>query len=1086
MSVTYTAEQALAIGARGKTIVSASAGSGKTFVMIEKLVGLILDEANVTDILAVTFTTKAASQMKEKLKTALIKKIGDKSISDEQRKTLKEKLVMLPQADVSTIHSFCSKIIRRYFYLVDVSSDFRILADEAEVKSLQNKALDLLFEQAYADEDEDFYTLLSVYRKKRSERTLRELILSFYEKIRPTRNYRETLLSARYDETSFSETERGLYELYAASFSRRKQKLELLKEECLDYPVAERFLEDVLSWCNEVLSGNLFSMREGCFLSLPAKPRRSKKISDAEMEIVDRAGELKSAMSEFAKEIRKFGTREEELETYLASGKIANALASCVLRFDELYAQEKRAKGALDYGDLEHFALRLLEKQEVVAELKGKYKYVFVDEYQDVNPVQEAILSAVSGKEVFLVGDMKQSIYGFRGANSSYFAKKIDEFAREGNALLLRNNFRSADGILKFVNDIFEVCMTDETGVDYKSTSHMIGGGGYGEHEGRVLLHILPPEEREEIVKNGVYSVEKEVLRLQRAQEKALSPLAKKLVQIVETEHARQYYDLDERRFVPVGYGDICILIRSNSEDTTEAVKALFERGIPVGSSGKIDLCAFSEVKTLLEWLSFLDNTEQDVALVGAMLSSAGGFSEDDLAKIRIRFPESSFRVAVRKYAAVNHELALRIRAFLSYADELRAYSRTASAGEVLTKLIADHKMETEYLAYPNGKMKIRHIERLISEAKGDVHSFLTTVRANGNKISYVEPVGEDAVQVMTVHGSKGLEFPVVIVLDADKKFHAPDADEVLCFGGIPAPRCYDMEQRTKSDTILRKLCRFTQKTETVKDEMNLFYVALTRAKYALHVVMKEKRAFSPDFVAEAKCWADFFDVERFSVDEELPELLPFDVPLVSLDGVEGDEEPILRVMDYVYPYEAATNEPVKSSASVLLEGDEEYYALPSLFGESDREKGTAYHAFLERVDFSKPLAEEYERVKALMTREDAQQLDYEKLESILAMPVFRSLKGYTLKREQQFLVALESPSGEQALYQGAIDLLAIGQDVRIIDYKFTGKADEDVLRHYTPQLELYRRAVSKIMRIPMEKISMTIVNILACHQLDL
>ncbi|MBO4990189.1 MAG: UvrD-helicase domain-containing protein [Clostridia bacterium] len=1077
--MSYTPEQEQAVRARGRTIVSASAGSGKTFVMIGKLVSLILTEAEITDILAVTFTVKAATQMREKLKKALLERLADKSLPEGERLSLGRKLSMLPQADISTIHSFCLRTIKRYFYLLDLPSDFTVLADPAEVAALQGRAMDKLFEACYESGDREFSRLLAVYRKKRGDTFLRETILSFYEKIRPIAGYRELLFSQG---NRFEEIKERIASLYQERLCRRERILEELKGQCLDMPTAEGYAEALLLWIRAA-KGDYETLRAQTAEPLPRKPRKTKKMSEAEGELIDRMAKVRDALSALSKKTAEFAPTEIERVHFEQAEDIARALVSCTLRFDDLYAEEKRKRARLDYGDLEHNTLKLLSMEGVRKELQARYRYVFVDEYQDVNPVQEAILSAVESDQVFLVGDMKQSIYGFRGGKSVYFAQKIQEYEKGDNALYLKSNFRSAPAILDFVNRVFSVCMKKETGIDYAATSLMQEGGGYEGGTGRVKIHIpLADEEETTIQARGVYSVEQNYRRM----EKQPSPTAKLLERIIKDELGSKFYDLDRRAYRTANYGDIAIFVRSKGEELAEAAYYLSSRGIPVAIPGEVNLCAYTEVAGLIDWLSYLDNAEQDIPLASALLSAKGGFSEDELAKIRLRFRELAFRDACKKYATLKGELAERLKAFFAYAEKLRALSRVMSAGEVLSKLIADSRLETELLSYPNGKQKCKRVQKLVDEGTGTIREFMAALKASGNKIPFSEAPGENAVQILTVHASKGLEYPVVILLDVDKKFHNPDNDEVLFFEGLPAPKYYDAEQMIKGETLLRRLCKETQRAETVRDEMNLFYVALTRAKFSLHLVLEKKGHFDESMVAEASSWADFFDPDRFEPEERREIALPFTPAQAILGGEEGDERPILKAMDFSYPYPKATSLPVKTSASAILNKDEEYYMTPSVFGESDREKGTIYHKFLELVDFSKPVEKEYERLQSAFSEEEYARLELPKLKGILSMPIFSRLKGCTLKREQKFLCYLPSEEGEQVLYQGAIDLLAIGKEILIVDYKFTGKGDREVLAHYTPQLLLYKDAVAKILNVPKDKIKAVIVNLLAERELPI
>ena len=399
----YTAEQRLAIETTGKTIVSASAGSGKTTVMIEKIIRFIRDGGKVSEILAVTFTKKAASQMKEKLRKALISAINEPNVDSARRQALKEQLEEVSTADISTIHSFCSRLIRTYFYeeVAGVDNAFRVIGgDDADGTALKNGALDELFDEGYANKtDDDFTHLISVYWRKKSDNQLRKNMLSVYEKLRNRADYKETLENMpAYDRATFDNVCEDLH-------TRLKRKisyyLSLVGEEksyfdgddtqmkrCVEL---ENALQEILN------TPDYFS---ACALKKPSfSPKTSSKKDSAEKKAhIERVASLKKKLiSIYDDEFSKTGEKEDELQAFITSGRTARAIAKYLLVFDDKYKELKREAGVLDYNDLEHIALKLLSKESVAKALRDKYRYVFVDEYQDVNPVQEEIISKIGG-----------------------------------------------------------------------------------------------------------------------------------------------------------------------------------------------------------------------------------------------------------------------------------------------------------------------------------------------------------------------------------------------------------------------------------------------------------------------------------------------------------------------------------------------------------------------------------------------------------------------------------------------------------------------------------------------------------------
>lgn len=1135
----FTKEQLAAIEAQGKTIVSASAGSGKTTVMIEKIIRLIQSGADVSEILAVTFTKKAASQMKEKLCKALIAAINAPETTNEKRAALKKQLGEVPTADISTIHSFCSKLLRANFYKAGVENSFRVIGgDDAEGTALKNEALNELLEEAYEQKDEAFLHLLSVYWRKKSDNTLRKIFLTTYETLRARADYRAYLqISGAYDEKTFA--------LVCAEL------LTSLQERCAYYlPLIEEqkaYFEENGSDGQKALLGEmeaalkaLVSATDYFQACKSEKPkftivRSSKKDSEEKKRRLEILSALKGKINKIYDELSETKEREEERKNFLISGQTASALAKYLLRFDEKYEALKTERGVLDYNDLEHKALALLQDIDVREETRNKYRYVFVDEYQDVNPVQEAIVSSIGGENVFLVGDVKQSIYGFRGSKSKFFVEKQQEFENgTGNSLHMTSNFRSSDKVLDAVNSQFSLAMTKRTSsVDYAADSYMERGGRYAMNDGRVEIHFIKETEKEERKERGVYSVRASAERGE-AQE---SELAKTIRYIIESERGKKWYDPDTGEYKRVQYSDIAVLSRKKQGQIAKTVASLSAEGIPVASVSAVNICDYAEIKTLMDILSLIDNAEQDVPLCSALLSAMGNLTANDLTAIRLAYPqERFFRTACKRYMQEKTGvLAHQLRRFYAYLEELRNLSCVMDAGEIVMKILLDTRMEARLLSRANGSSCMRRIHRFIEETGAgearSVHAFLERLKDLDYKIECNENGGEDSVKVLTMHSSKGLEYPVVIVDNLNAPFRGVDKNDVLVEEkyGL-APKAFDTERMVKSETLLRRLHEKRELESSVADELNLFYVALTRAKYALHLVFKERSSF-PD-VRYARSFADFTDFsvwERYVIKDEIFDLPRQERTPIVFRPEESLVKEIMRSFRWEYAFSGCENLPVKSSATELIAGQESKASSwdtrkiteneaeivlesENLKAQTSVEIGLAYHAFLENFDFSKLYLENGERISrdALLpiVQEVCEQvksplLSQEKLVEILSNPVFFELKDMRLYKEQQFLVSLpvkdtyakktgmeslkDAPQGEEMLFQGAIDLLAVGDgEARVIDYKYSVRDPQSIAEHYRLQLYLYKNAVAKILKLPLEKVRCTIVNIYRGYQVDL
>ena len=1135
----FTKEQIAAIESTGKTLVSASAGSGKTTVMIEKIIRFIKAGGNVSEILAVTFTKKAAAQMKEKLSKALIEAINESDVTPERRAFLKKQLAEVPMADISTIHAFCAKLLRTHFFAAGVDNNFRIIgSDDAEGTVLQNEALDELLEEGYESGDEEFSHLLSVYWRKNNDYTLRKIFVSTYDDIRSRADYREYLAkSGDYDEQTFEEICKDLKKKLD---EKCRYYRELVEDERAYFSDVEKspqraICDETMEYLEEMIAApDYFSALR---VEKPAFSKNTaKKLDEGKAFHANRIKFLKERVVDSVESEQKgMGSKAEELEKFLTSARTTKALASYLLRFDEKYGRLKAERGVLDYNDLEHKALALLQGEEVRNEIRGKYAYVFVDEYQDVNPVQEAIVSAVSGENLFLVGDVKQAIYGFRGSKSKFFVEKQAQFENgEGENLYMSRNFRSSDKVLDAVNKQFTLAMTPRVcDVDYARGSVMERGGRYELNDGRVCVHFLPKEEKKAAERRGVYSVRSEAILGENGSEDGESASAKLIRAVVEKELKSKYYDPDKGEYRNVQYSDIAVLSRKKKGLIEKTVEALSE-SIPVTAASAVNICEFSEIKTLMDLLSLVDNAEQDVPLCSALLSAVGNCNADDLASVRLAYPkEYAFRNACKKYAAEkSDETAEKLRKFYAYFEELRTLSRVLDAGELLLRVLSDTRMEADLLTRINGVAALKRIHRFIEEATTPeplcVHEFLDRLRDLNYEIDYSENGGENSVKVLTMHSSKGLEYPIVILDNLSESFTrrgAPDEVYVEEKYGL-APFAFNGERMIKSGTVLRRLHERREGESSRSDSLNLYYVALTRAKYGLHMIFKDRTLMAD--VKYAQSFADFTDFsawQAYIVDDDA-----FEVPVQERDSLvfRPDETLARKIMGaftWQYPFHGYENLPVKSSATQLLAplatepqdtlqlfDEGESYETK---GETSKEVGIAYHAFLENFDFDllyredgeKRSREELGALVEEMRNEggmvEMKLLSSDKLVDILSNSAFARLRGKRLYKEQQFLVSLPvrdtyakredadpilAQGEEEMIYQGAIDLLAIGEDgeTQIIDYKFSKGSAAYLRAHYRPQLELYRQAAAKILRIPPEKIRCSIINIYHGFEVDI
>lgn len=1094
MSFQPTEEQRAAIGAHGKIIVSASAGSGKTAVMIERLVSLIVNGVDVREILAVTYTKKAAAQMREKLRNALIGKIGELT-GERERKRLKEQLSLLSSADICTMHVFCSRLIRSYFYLVGIDPAFRIVGDDdAEAKTYSARALNETFENAYETNGEDFQRLLSVYFRRKSDKLLREIVLKLYQKTGDRPDRREMLETVgKEDEfAAISAYIQGDYVQQAQDVVDCAETCKgVLKENAGACRVADALIESAQKL---FAAKDLYEMTQIEGIIIPKMPAMTK----LQGETLAMMKSLQSAsvqMKKIFQELKTYTSREMEYARYQDARVRVRMLADLVSEYDERLTALKRDAGVLSYHDLEYYALKILQNDEARASVHGRYRYLFVDEYQDVNLVQEQLLSLIGNEEVFYVGDAKQAIYAFRGSRSQFFIDKVKDFSV---SLKLSESFRSAPAVLEMVNRVFSHAMTETCGgIDYKNTSQMTGGSRYGAYEGETAMCFLRKGEKPEKEYRGVYSVLKESAP-------KVDPEAKKIADIIEQEiHGRTYFDADEGVERPVDYGDIAVLVRKKSGLVECLLSELNARNIPVSCNADVNVCNYWETRLLIDWLSFLDNQEQDIPRAGAMLSAVGGFCEQDLATIRERFPSVyNFRDACEEYRnKMQNDLARRLLEFEEKVMHYRTLSYVKTAADMMNRLLSDG-LEAEIAAKSDGEARLMRVHRLVSFAEGNINFFLHRLQATEENIILRESGGDNAIKIVTMHSSKGLEYPVVILANMDTPFHGADDDEVVYTDRfLFAPKSFDAERKIIYPNVLRRASAICQKREEVKGELNLLYVAMTRAKYRLYLVLKEqeKAALLPRYATNLSQFLNMFDCRQYVVENVTEQAEPLErYPFVYRDD-EAMTQQILKNYRHAYPFEASTLIPVKSSATELLREQkaEQTFSFSSPqanFSASSIEAGIAYHTFLQNVTFGQSVSAELARMvrDEILSHAQEKLLDVEKLEKIMQLSSLKDLQQKQVWREQTFLMRLTAreiglcESDDEIVLQGAIDLLVADENgYTVIDYKYSGRSDEELKQIYLPQIELYRKAVAKVMRVSYDKINVRILNILRLREID-
>ena len=1197
MADKFTPEQRRAVTeTEGNMLVSASAGSGKTYVMIERLIGIVLDgKAKVSEILAVTFTEAAAAEMKQKLVSALRKRLIDGGDNSAVRAALDE----VPSASISTIHKFCADLLRSYFYEIGLDPAFKI-ADETAACEIQNAAADKTFSELYDAGDEDFLYLVRIFRSGRSDAELKKVIKKTAEFALSEKNPEEFLekCGSSPTEKEFEEIENELAamlkERAAALLPSFENAREVLRAAGVKKP--DEYFDEVAARLKEiVVAPDLVRISAVCSSGVRKAPSVPGDLEDEKKAFDD----LKKKLGKLFEDGEALldGGEESAKAAFLSTERTVKALSRLAILYKNKYDEMKADESLVDFSDLEHLAYKLLTTSEnALASVRNKYKYAFCDEYQDVNAVQEAILNLVSPHGLFMVGDVKQCIYAFRGCNPDIFASKFAAFevcekrvgsviavgkadteiyGNVGKAVALAENFRSADGVLKAVNNVFSATMTEKSSRINYAKNPMKSGGLYPENTGYAAMHVIVGEKEKRESPTGVYDLVKDA----ETEDEPDSFYEGLLVgELIEKELGEPIFDIKLGDTRPAEPKDIAVLLRNSKGFATDVIKTLSRLNVPVSSAAKDPVVDYPEIKLLIDILRLIDFYADDSPLIAVMKSSVGGFDEEELAAIRAFAPSSrsrslpvssslvapesdeekrktpTFLECVEYYLkeGTDEKLREKIARFDEYFKKIRLLAEFCGAGEILVRIIKECSLDLEILTGRLGELRLERVNRFVAESeKGGVKltvgEFLKKIENSGDEISVAEAGGSNSVTVMSMHSSKGLEFPVVIIAGLGRQFNASDERDVLLLSKTRgfAPYCYDEQAMTKSTTLKRELVKNETRRATAREELRLLYVAMTRAQSKLHLVTSaELPAERNETTASlARKFTDYFS--------------PCDMPVVIHDkadiktfGRAGEtrnilvgetreslKEKISESVSFRYPFEADTVLPVKRAVTSISEemsetkpvvfgvdGDDVYEdnygdfyddfyddtesAGDSLSGDASdgnkkgkltvgkgkaNERGTAYHKFLENLDFNaKSVDNELIRQlsQGVLLPEQAKLLDKNTLQKIVNSGIFARLDGYKIYREQPFVagfsakeVGYEKAEGE-ILVQGIIDLLAVkGDEAIILDYKATGKSREEMLGKYKTQLEIYKKAVEKVMKLKVKKT--ILFNVFTCETVE-
>ena len=1089
---------------KGNALVSASAGSGKTHVLIERIIRLILERQTTVDrLLAVTFTKLAASEMKDKLKTALLKEIVNGN--DD----LKYQYDLVNTCDISTIDSFCSKIVKKYFYKINIDYSFNVL-DETQRKTLKTKAIEEVLLTHYENPEKDFLNLAFVLTTSKNDNLLRETLLSFMTDSESKLDKKEIFnLSINTHTNALTIIDKDLTKycndygsFYESAFSDYKN---IFEEESLIIFV------DKLIEVSTILKNakSVFDIIDK--IDIPKCPKKPAKKYDDFFENFKEhqlANFLKFIDS--VKEILSVDKQTIQ-DNALTSLNYIYTLQSLVFECLDYYEKLKKEENSYDFCDIEKFAYTLLLDDEVIATVKNDYDFIFIDEYQDVNGIQENIINLLAQNNEFMVGDSKQSIYAFRGCNPNYFISKYNDYDqnddKDKHAISLDYNFRSSKTVIEGVNKVFSRVFTKNFGgFDYKNNP-MIFNDKHNDYIGECTLHLYDkPSKTEDFdVENAeVYSVIKDFKGIKY---KKYSQQVLLIASLIRNAIGTTYYDVkaktEEDRIKTIEYKDICILFRTLNETNIKIIQDLNSLGVPVTAEAKIKLNTYPEIQALIELIKSINCLNDDIA-ISTVMSTIYGFTFDELATIRkSQGFDMTFYDAVVSFSQNEGDLNKKVKAFLDNFDKIRLLAEYQKADEILYSILDESGYQTRLLTSPFGEYKLKRIKRLINEScktkKLTIKEFGAYLENAINDVSTSETAGDNACKVMTVHASKGLEFPYVILASTSGKFNFSDIEKVRIIKnekyGIIFKH-HDKETMSIEETPLSLLAKKQSYLSATLEEARVLYVAMTRAMYKLDVLAKVNTLNKglPFYIKHPISFSEFFIDSDMNIKlhDSIVEIENNNATLVAGSfAKEKSINDLINNFNYSYPFSPLTKMPVKVSVSDVSHSDDEDFETTNLFGSTNKEKGIAYHKILQLIDFYAPsVDDEISRLveNGLLTSEDLSFIEIDKIKSILKMDIFSKIKDYKLYKEEKFTFFIspkqlgyevEENITDKVLIQGIIDLMAIKDDKCIlIDYKLSSlKRDEDLIKTYKTQLTLYKNAIQDCLGLKVEKVYL--VNIL-------
>ena len=1154
MAVQWTADQQKAIdGREGTLLVSAAAGSGKTAVLVERVIRRICDSENpcgVENLLIVTFTNAAAAQMKEKIHKAIGKKIA----LDPSDKRLRRQQMMLPCADICTIDSFCINLVRENFHVLGVSPDFALL-DEGKKAVLGARAVASVVDSLYKNPSESFLALTELISDTRDDSKLINAIQKLY-KLSQAYPFPELWLESLAKEFSCpSPIEESVWgriiinhgiQLICTSIADAEHCIKVLaKEPELEVKYRPAIEEDKQNFENllEVLSSESWDSICNAFAQIEyaQSANAPRGYTGPAKAICQSARKAYKARIDSFREMLSISEKEHQ-EDIAQLSPIINELISAVLRYGEEFRKLKSEENSVDFNDTLHLALKLLvtptengyAKTPLAIALSENYAEILVDEYQDVNEAQDMIFNALSKNEnnLFMVGDVKQSIYRFRQAMPEIFLSRRDglEEYEQGNypaKVTLGKNFRSRKGITEIVNFIFSSLMSrDAGGLEYDKNEFLEAAASYPESGG----------------------ADTEICLIEALKEDLHSSQAKYVANYIENAIASETKFTVDGAEKKAEYKDFCILLRSVKGSARDFIDEFTARGIPFTCESDEDILASPEIMFMISLLKIIDNPVDDIPLTAVMLSPVFGFTPDDLAAMRTADRKCSvYRCLMLSAENGNKKSA----DFLESLRKMRLTASTVGAGELIRRLIEETGYGAAVGAMKDSAKRRANLNSLIdfanryeSAGQKGVSGFLRyidSVSKSGNPVkASSDSENSNSVKIMTIHKSKGLEFPVCFLACCEKKYNPFSTRDDLLISSKSGIGIMNKSGKTKFNTLPRTAAAIEITNAEHSEELRVLYVALTRPKEKLVILasskdwnkdlakisagIREEKLIDPFTVMSYTSYAECIlsslirhpdaHAMRNAAEIDASVAIPCNTPLkvqiirddvedalpaAEKEAVPADKNTVREIksrLAYEYPYAALDGIIAKRIAS-KLDSEEiggEYFASrkPAFAGKDNltpAQRGTATHRFMQFADYAKAaesVETELERLvnSGMLTRIEADVVDKKAISDFFCGELAKRinnaekvLKEYAFTAciplsEMEPSVNAKAAEGESILIEGVVDCAFIENgELVIVDFK-TDRASSgsELAEKYKDQLSVYRRCLAEVLGLTVKQ----------------